>query len=456
MANAFNLGGDGDYVPLAGSRARGLPTTSIRGVQGGRPAINRVRTLSVDFTDDNLFGGILRSQFFIQDFESVFGGSISATLQDPAIAPIGTLFDQSSNNSDKIGAKLSYARQDIAGLGLEVVAGVDLLRDKTFQELVLTNRLWVPETVFRDAAPFIQVEQTLFDERLRLSGGVRYEIAGLKVDDFRTLAFYGAPLVRGGSPSFEESLFNVGAVFNATDAITAYASFSDGFTMPDVGRILREINRPGVAVESFLNLQPVLADNIEVGTTYATDGVNVELSYFWSSSALGQRLVPDGDGIFRVTREKTKIHGFEGSVRVNATDALSLGANYAHLNGRFDSNGDGRLDSDLGGVNISPNRLNVFADWAIADAWSGRVQLAHLFDRTFVGPGAPVTFEGYTTVDASVGWTSEEIGRIDVAVQNLLNRDYITYFSQTNNLTDNLRYFAGRGRTITLRYANSF
>jgi len=456
MANAFNLDGDGEYIPVNGSRATGIPTTSIRGVQGGEPAVNKVRTLSVDFTDDDLGGGLLRAQFFVQDFESVFGGSISATLQDASIAPIGTLFDQSSNNSDKIGAKLSYAYQDIGGMGLEIVAGIDVLQDETFQSLILTNRLWVPKTRFRDASPFVQLEKTFFDERLRIAGGVRYEIAGLKVDDFRTLASYGGPLVRGGSPSFEEELYNIGAVFNATDEITAYASLSDGFTMPDVGRILREINRPNVDIDTFLNLEPVLADNLEIGTTYAGDWLNVELSYFWSSSDFGQRLLVGADGIFRVVREKTKIDGFEGSVRVQANDYVSVGVNYAALNGRYDSNGDGRVDTDLGGVNISPNRLNLFVDLADGGHWSGRIQASRLQGRDFSTTTTPVVFRGYTTVDASVAWAHEEYGRVDFGVSNLFDKDYITYFSQTNNLTDNLRYFAGRGRTYTLRWGHTF
>jgi len=457
MANAFELQGDGEYVAVFGNRTTGLPTTSRLGVTPGLPPINKVRTLSLDYTDDDLFGGTLRAQAFVQDFESVFGGSITATFQDAALAPVGTLFDQSSNNSDKLGAKLSYAQPDVAGLGLEVVSGVDVLRDETFQSLLQSGRFWVPQTVFRNAAPFIQAEQKFFGEMLRISAGARHEIAELKVDDFRTLAFYGGgPLVRGGSPNFSDTLLNAGAVLNPTDEITAYASYSEGFTMPDVGRILREIRVPNQSVETYLNLVPVLADNLEVGATYATERINVTASYFWSNSDFGQRLVPGLDGVFRVAREKTKIDGFEGAVKVQATEDVSFGVNYAALNGRFDSNADGQVDTDLGGVNISPDRLNIFTDVSFGENWSSRLQLAKLFDRTFQGGDPRLNFNGYTTVDASLGWMSESVGRIDLGVQNLLDEGYITYYSQTNGPTDNLRYFAGRGRTYTLRYAQSF
>ncbi|GAB4152854.1 MAG: TonB-dependent receptor [Sphingomonadales bacterium] len=456
MVNGFDLKADNDFVPVAGDPAQNLPTTAAPGATPGDPAQNEVRTLSLTYRHEALAGGSLTAQGFFQDFEAVFGGGTFGVFQDPSIAPAGTLFDQSANNSEKYGFKLVYVRDDVAIDGLQVAAGLDYLRDKTFQALVQTDRLWVPEAIFASWAPFLQLEQALLDDRLRLSGGVRVELAKLKVDDFTTLASSGSTFVAGGSPSFDEPLFNAGLVFEPVADLSLFASFSEGFTMPDVGRVLRAISVPGQNVADFLNLKPILADNIEVGFTWNYESVTVQASYFWSSSALGQRLLADADGIFSVQREKTKINGFEAQVTWQATDKLRLGANFAALNGRFDGDGDGATESQLAGVNISPDRLNLFVEGAIGHGFSGRLQAARLFDRDFGNASANDDFNGYSLIDATLSWDGGEAGTVTLAAENLLDNNYITYFSQTTRRNSPLGFFAGRGRTLSLRYQYSF
>jgi hypothetical protein len=41
--------------------------------------------------------------------------------------------------------------------------------------------------------------------------------------------------------------------------------------MPDVGRVLRGISRPNQDVDTFLNVEPVVSDNTEVGVEYRGD-----------------------------------------------------------------------------------------------------------------------------------------------------------------------------------------
>ncbi|MCP5529498.1 MAG: hypothetical protein H7A44_03570 [Opitutaceae bacterium] len=45
-----------------------------------------------------------------------------------------------------------------------------------------------------------------------------------------------------------------------------------------------------------------------------------------------------------------------------------------------------------------------------------------------------------------------------VGVENLLDEDYVTYYSQTltGGSANNDNYFAGRGRTLTVRYRWDF
>jgi iron complex outermembrane recepter protein len=454
MTQRFELEGDGDYVLVNGSRADDRPTTTIRGTQPGVIPTNTVLTSSLTYTDGNLFGGTLTSQAFYQDFESVFGGGSFATFQDPAIAPVGTLFDQSSNKSEKMGFRLSYERMIDAVPGLNVRGGLDALNDKTYQELILTGRNWVPETEFTSYAPFLQLNQALFDERVYISGGLRHEMAKLKVDDFETLYAYGPQQVAGGEPEFEKTLYNIGATAEIADGLTAYTSYAQGFTMADVGRILRAVSTPGQDVDTFLNIEPVVSDNTEIGLEWRKGPVSASAAYFWSTSELGALLVLRND-VFEVERQRTEIDGLEltGSWDTPVT-GLKLSGGVAMLDGRTDSDGDDKVDIDLDGANISPDRVNLAADYETGP-FAFRVQARSYIDRTFDGLPLNTDFDGFTLADAFVRY-SAGFGDITLSASNLLDKQYVTYDSQTVQPTSNTRYFAGRGRVVTLAFEKKF
>lgn len=465
MVNDFRQRGNGDYIAVDGDRATGLPTSAVRGEPEGDTPENDVTTVTLDYRHEALLGGQLRAQAFYQDFEALFGGSIRDKFQDPAIAPIGTLFDQTQTESRKLGLKLTYSHHDLPVPGLGFTAGIDLLRDNTRQILAQTGREYVPEMELQNWAPFIQVEQKLFDGRLSLSGGLRYENATLKVDDFTTIAGVGGVDVEGGAPSFDELLPNAGAVVELGGGLSAYGSYSKGFTMPDVGRVLRSVSTPGQDVGSLLKLEPVIADNREIGLEFEHNGLTLHTAYFWSDSDLGMRLSETG-GIFHINREKTEIEGFEISAAYDVSTALRIGGLYSHTKAKYDSDGDDKVDTDLGGINVAPDRLNIFAEWnGTTDILGGgqlpvnaRVQASHFFDRNVHGPGAPSptnqNFDGYTLVDLNMGIMTG-VGDFRFGVENLLDEQFITYYSQTATPL-NERYFAGRGRTFSVTYEKQF
>jgi iron complex outermembrane receptor protein len=456
--NDFELSGDGDWGTVAGDRSTGTPAIAERGTLEGEPATNDVTTMSLDYSNKAVAGGTLTLQLYSQDFRSSFGGGTFGSFQDPTIAPVGTLFDQSENNSEKMGARLTWDKQNIADSGVNMFTGVDYLHDKTFQRLMFTDRNWVPETKFENIAPFVQAEFPV-SEMITVSGGLRYENAKLNVDDYQTLAGNRSDFqiltVGGGSPSFDDLLISAGVVIEPVGGWTIYSSYSEGFTMADVGRVLRGISVPGVSVDDLFDLKPIKADNIELGTTFTSGRVFAQMSVFQSKSSEGARYVADADGFLRVQREKTRIRGLEALLEVNVTEEFRLGSNLALQKGRVDTNDDGVLDADLDAVNIGPNRLNVFAAYGYGD-WSARVQLSHLFDRDFTNAADALAaeFEGYSLVDLSLAYRMES-GKLQLGVQNLFDKQYITYYSQAGT-TRGDRYFAGRGRAITLAYQMDF
>ena len=455
MVNHFELEGDGDYVMVPVARDIGLPTTSARGDAPGVQPSNDVSSAALSYTDSNVLGGTLRAQLYAHDYSGVFGGGTFGTFQDASIAPIGTLFDQSANNSEKLGFKLDW-QGDIAPVpGLSALVGADALRDTTWQGLILTGRDWVPETRYESLAPFVQLNQRLMDGRINLSGGLRYETVTLIVDDFQTLASYnGGQQVDGGEPGFEELLTNFGATFEVVSGLKAYGSFAQGFSMADVGRVLRGINQPGQDVDTFLDISPVITDNYEVGLEFSRGDFDASIAGFRSETDKGARLVLV-NGVYEVAREATEIEGVEVSARYAVSDTLRFGGAYASLDGRSDTDDDGEVDQDLDGANISPDRLLLWAETDLTDALSLRLQAGRYFERTFEGQPAENDFEGYDLVDAVAVWRAG-FGDVSLGVQNLLDEDYISYNSDTTRAGDDESYFAGRGRTVTLGVTRRF
>ncbi len=459
LANHFELKGDGDYVVVPGNRLTGLPTSSIKGDAPGKPPSNQVDTLSLTLTDDDLAGGHLTAQIFYNKSEDVFGGGVFAAFQDAGIAPVGTLFDQSANESRKIGGKISYERKIVGGL--TGTLGFDGLADKTEQSLVQTGRSWVPPTEFVSLAPFAQLNLGLLDDRVHLAGGLRWENDKLKVDDFHTLAATtnpaGGVAVAGGSPSFQELLLNGGVVIEPVKGVRAYASYAEGYTIADVGRILRAISQPGQDIDTYLDLEPVVSNNRELGVELKRGPFDASAAYFWSTSKNGSLLVLQ-DGVYNVQRQRIEIEGLElnGTWHTPLT-GLDLSAGYAHLTGRTDgtpNDGIDKVNIDLDGANISPDRLNLAASYRRGPI-SARLQGQLYMEREFDGQPVENDFEGYALVDSYLSY-STRFGDVSLAVMNLLDKQYITYNSDTTRAGDNLLYFAGRGRTFTLGFTSSF
>lgn len=461
MVNSFSIEGQGNYTSLDGDRNAGIPTTAIAGREPGKLYENDVTTVTFNYANTDLLNGKFTAQVYMQDFAGTYGGGNFGIFQDPAIAPVGELFDQSQNNSEKVGVRLTQRYAEVGNSMVDVIFGIDILEDETHQELIQTGRDWVPVTRYNNVAPFVQLDAPL-GEYVTIAGGLRYESAELEVPDYVSIAGnrrssdYARTNVSGGNPDFTDTLGNLGIVVRPADAVSLYAMFSQGFAMPDVGRVLRGVSEPGSDVDSLLNLDPIVTDNIEVGMEYDNDRFGAKLAWFESDSDFGSRLVLNDDGIFDLNREKTETSGYELALSYAFNDRYSLTASYAALEGEFDSDDDGNVDSDLSAINIGPDRLNLTLDIRPGGNWTAQLQSHTYFDKTFRNAAGDETarFDGYTVVDLSA---SLPVAMFDltVGIGNLLDEQYITYYGQAGNSRAD-RYFAGRGRTLTVRATLDF
>jgi iron complex outermembrane receptor protein len=457
--NRFDLSGDGDYRNDPGNVALGIPTSSTPGTPVGMSPRNRVRSASLDYRHNDLWGGALTVQLFSHDFESLYGATNTSTFQDRNIAPLGTLYDQSEVVADKFGSRITYVRPDLFVDGLELTTGLDWLRDHTQQRLAGTNRVWVPELKFRSLAPFAQLEYELGPVTVR--GGLRYEDAKLDVDTYTTLAAYGSRRVQGGQAEFSKSVKNLGAVWRFAPQWSAFAAVSEGFGLPDAGLVLRGVNVPNQSVASLISLQPIVTRNKEVGVNWRGAQGQFGISRYDSRSKLGSVIRITAAGIGLVERVPTTVKGWEANAEWRPVKGLSLFGTYATTDGKTAATQGAPLDLDLGARSQGPDKAVLGANWSFLPKAQMRLQAIHLRDRDInIGRRVGTSnleehFKGYTLVDAATTWETR-YGRVGVSVENLFDKQYVGYYSQSASATDSTATYAGRGRTLAVSWSKSF
>lgn len=457
--NSFNMAGDGDYRNLPGVVAEGIPTSSEPGTPPGMTPRNKVRSGSLDYRHRNLGGGALTVQLFSHDFESLYGATNTATFQDVTIAPRGTLYDQSQVVADKLGSRLTWVRPDLFVEGLEFTAGMDWLRDHTQQRLAGTNRIWVPELKFRSLAPFAQLEYDIGPVTVR--GGVRYEDAKLEVDTYTTLAAYGSRRVQGGSAEFNKAVKNIGAVWRFAPQWSVFAASSEGFGLPDAGLVLRAVSVPNQSVSSLISLQPIITRNNEIGINWRVAHGQFGLSRYDSRSKLGSVIRITAAGIGVVERVPTTVKGWEANAEWKPLKSLSVFGTYATTDGTTAATAGAPMDLDLGARSQGPDKAVLGTNWSFMPKAQLRVQATRLEDRDInIGRKVGTSnleehFQGYTLVDAAVSFENR-YGRFGVSVENLFDKQYVGYYSQSAAALDSTATFAGRGRTLAVSWNRAF
>ncbi|OIN28947.1 TonB-dependent receptor [Vibrio barjaei] len=463
-ASRYQLKGNQNYVSVPGDWQNGVPGTVVPGTPSGDPTSNYAELYNFGYDHYDFFGGELKFQAFYQDFEAVFG---EASWWPTA----NKQYDQGAIVSTKKGFKLSYVKTDLLGWDDSWVVGLDGLEDTTKQTLTQSGKDVTPDMMYQSLAPFIQGDMLVTDS-LRLSGGVRFENTKVTVADGQTLWGYGNAGHRqvdiiGGEQNFSQAVFNAGAVYDFTPSISSFVGFSQGFGLPDIGRVLRGnwIGGPTVVApvggapidfNTMPAVKPVITDNYEVGLSYSDDKWFVSGSTYMSIAKDGANLSLNSGGTYDVVRQRTDIKGYEFTATYNILPTTQIQALYAHVEGQVDTNQDGSVDSDMDLKNLSPDRLLMAVNHSFSDRWNGRLQYNHMFSRSKEknDAGSAQQFDGYGLMDVSMFYDMQRYGRISVGIENLLNEQYINYFSQIRH--HNAYYFSGRGRTFSLGYEIDF
>lgn len=450
----FDIKGKGNYYLVDGDRATGTTNTSERGQPlGAKTEINHFKQAALSYRNDELLGGSLAADVYYAEQAMRYPAENGDDRQDPLIAPLGTLIDQSEIRTRKKGLRTSWVRQDLGVKGFELRVGLDLTQDVASQRLALTDRLWVPPLDYKSVAPFVQASYDIGP--VTLTSGFRHEKGRLGVDDYTTTYYRNRVSVEGGTVDYQASLPNYGAILRLPQGFSLFTSYSKGFTLPNVGIPLRNINVPGRSVDQVSDLQAVIVRNAEFGVNWRNAIASFSASSYHSQSALGTSLAIDpASNDFILQRTPTKIRGIEFSGDLAVTKDIKVSALYSRIRGRSATNTNGPIDKDLGVLDVNPDKLGGTVSWKFLPQADVTVGATKLFSRSInEGTASEEKTYGYTLYDLSAGYDLARYGKVSLGVENLTNKFYILSWSQVVGFRN---YWAGRGRVVTSTYTLTF
>lgn len=442
-----------DAADAGATKARAISGLDLEEGHGSESLL-----LNLDLTRAELFGSRLHAQVYYRDYLTRFG-----PYDGRPYASLGNSIIQSRIDSRKVGGRLEmetglpFRSAPSLLWGLDYTDETDsqpvsILDPERFDEsggLVyrrIGERPWVPPVDKRSLGLFAQLAWNPF-ERLMLRGGVRHERARVNVDDFTTIR--GAAIA-GGELDYTPVLFNAGAVLDVSDAANLYASFSQGFSLADIGRLLRGVPEGFVLGSNGFEAQTV--DQYEVGGRVFWGALQASVSGFYNESDLGSTFNQE----LEIVRAPERVYGAEATLEAAPTDRLKLGGTFTWTEGDFYAESEDRY-VPLDGYRIQPQKLTAFVEHRTLPGWTNRLQLLRSGsrDRLFdVDPDAygGAAVEAYTVVDA-LSRIEVGPGTLNVGIENLLNEQYFPVVSQLEAQYGNFYRSAARGATLSLGYS---
>lgn len=444
-------GGSDQTTGIPDTAEPGAPTNPVTGLLLFKPDFNRFQQYALNYSNTDLLGGSLVLTGYYAKQEMRFPGDDSDDKQDPLISPT-RFFDQSEILSKKYGLRTSYAHQNLFVTGLELRFGIDVVHDQTQQYLAQTNRVWVPPMNYTSFGPYAQLSYDVGP--VTLSGGWRHEDGTVKVDDYTTTAYRNRVLVKGGKLKYKNDLFNAGIIGRFGSGFSAYATYSEGFTLPNVGIPLRNVSVPGKTVEGLIDLEAVIFRNKEIGFNWRGSMGSFGVSYYQSRSKNGSSFAVDPvTKDYILNRRPINIYGFDVTGELRPTSELRFNLVYSHVIGKTSAaNGVASpIETPLGVLNIAPDKLTATATYQVIPAASLSLGSTSYFSRSL--PAINEQTKGYTLFDLTANVKAGQIGTFSLGVENLFNKFYFLSSSQIDIYQN---YFAGRGRTVSLTFHRDF
>lgn len=389
--------------------------------------------------------------------------------------------NQSVLTSDRAGLNATVnSATDWLREGASLTWGVDYTFDHTIQELVNGTTIISPMTQHQIAG-FGQLEVPVTD-RLVVQGGARFDQFFLDVDDFRrpaavqyrsptTYTLYPAIDVTGGSFSYNSPTFNLGAVFDLTEESQAFANFSQGYSLTDIGGFTRRAGVNSVSeictaygalasaygctgAPTFAINYASIAPDPQLVNTYEA-GVRGDWTRFRGSASAYVSTSENGVNFDatsnRVSQQKELIWGVEATAEADVLDMLTIGGIFSYVEGKYDADGDGKIESgEYLPNNRIPNnyKLNLYGELRFLQDMTARAEVEYFSGRDVTTQDLP----DVTLVNFGLSKEFGESSKLSLGVRNVFDTSYVNPVASAVRGAD----VPGLGRTIALTYRATF
>ncbi|QJB32193.1 TonB-dependent receptor [Chitinophaga oryzae] len=257
MGNYFNSIQDSKYIGTKGDFGVS-PAIGVRG-------------------DTNILGGTPYNKTLNVKYTGTFGkteANVAVYYND-----INSVFEAYNQiYSDHWGGRFNFSTPFVlpGNNHVQLIYGIDLLKDHTVQK-DMADKLVTPDMNMNSIAPYLQSKFILAKDWI-FKAGARYENLLFKVSDFTR----GNKLVPGATNTYNALVFNAGLRYNKFSYTQPFASFSQGYSIGDIGLVLRN----GVSLNA-INVAPVKVNNFELGVNGDIQRFRYEVTGYYSTSKKG-------------------------------------------------------------------------------------------------------------------------------------------------------------------------
>lgn len=319
-----------------------------------------------------------------------------------------------------------------------------------------------PDTKIQNIGTFLQGDYALTD-RLNVQSGVRYQYVQADTDSYLT-ARKPYTLMAADSTDSDKFLFNLGAVYKLTDAQQVYANFSQGYSYPDVQRVLRDVAAYTLTTSG---IGPITVNSYELGWRLnQDDGLNLGLTGFYNTS---DKVVQfNSDRSVNIVDTDQRVYGAEANVSYLFMENYKVGGTLGYTRGQYKDAANNW--HELNAFAVSPVKGTLFAEWNNDEGYGVRAQMqaiqgtnkAYKDDQALNAAGltdsnSAAEIKGYTTMDVLAHFPMAK-GRVDFGVYNVWGNQYKTVFAQQAAVTNanTLLAIPAEGRTFALSYTINY
>ncbi|MEM9633247.1 MAG: TonB-dependent receptor [Pseudomonadota bacterium] len=341
---------------------------------------------------------------------------------------------------------LDYSYNDVSQTLLD---GRDIIAPMKQHAYAGFAQLDIPVTTFLDVKAGVRYERFDLDISTFVRPAANYLVTSTFVVPFSAATVYGA------DTSYSATVFNAGAVAHITDDVDAFANFSQGYSVPDIGAFTRRAvntSNPFQTEFDYSDIAPdaAIVNNYEIGVRYNTARTSLNASAFVSTSDKGTNITADA---LTLSQNKERIWGAELTVDQLVTDQWNVGAILAYTEGVWDQDGDGKLDDDLPNSRIgAPFRATLYSGYDFNNGFKLYGEALFTSGRDADDGGTrQMKVKPTFTVNSRVGYDTDW-GEFQLGVDNIFDR------YQYNPTASSLRnaQIAAEGRRFFATFRKTF